>query len=60
MLAAVVQRGWALPSELKKPDFDAVRGPAEFQKLFAELEAKSGPKAKPKDWSPQRRLHANE
>jgi hypothetical protein len=40
-LAAVVNRGWALPSELKEPDFDAVRGRTDFQKLFAEVEAKA-------------------
>ena len=37
------------PDELKEPDFDALRGRADFQKLVAELEAKAGPKAKPKD-----------
>lgn len=40
-LAAVVKTGWALPSELKEPDFDAVRGRADFQKLVAEVEAKA-------------------
>jgi hypothetical protein len=49
VLAAVVQRVWALPNELKKPDHDDARGPADFQKLFAEVEAKSGLTAKPKD-----------
>ncbi len=39
-LAAVVKTGWALPSELKEPDFDAVRDRADFQKLVAEVEAK--------------------
>jgi hypothetical protein len=39
-LAAVVQRGWALPSELKEPDFDALRGRPDFQELVAEVEAK--------------------
>jgi hypothetical protein len=48
-LAAVVQLGWAVPSQLKEPDFDAVPGRDDFRKLLAELEAKSGPKAKPKD-----------
>jgi serine/threonine-protein kinase len=43
-LAEVVKRGWALPSELKEPDFDALRGRADFQKLVAEVEARSGPK----------------
>lgn len=41
--------GWGWPNELKEPDFDPLRGRADFQKLVAELEAKSGPKAKPKD-----------
>jgi serine/threonine-protein kinase len=40
-LAAAVQCGWANPSELKGPDFDAVRGRADFQKLVAEVEAKA-------------------
>jgi tetratricopeptide (TPR) repeat protein len=40
-LAAVVETGWALPSELREPDFDAVRGRADFQKLFAEVESKA-------------------
>jgi hypothetical protein len=48
-LADAVKTGWALPGELKKPDFDALRGREDFQKLMAEVEAKSGPKAKPKD-----------
>jgi tetratricopeptide (TPR) repeat protein len=40
-LAAVVKTGWALPSELKEPDFDALRGRADFQKLVAKAEAKA-------------------
>jgi hypothetical protein len=48
-VAATVKAGWAIPSELKKPDFDALRGRAEFQKLLAEAEAKSWPKTKAKD-----------
>lgn len=40
-LAAIVKSGWALPSELMEPDFDALRGRADFQKLFAEVEAKA-------------------
>jgi hypothetical protein len=35
--------------EVKEPDFDALRGRDDFKKLLAEQEAKSGPKAKPKD-----------
>jgi tetratricopeptide (TPR) repeat protein len=40
-LAGALKTGWALPSELREPDFDAVRGRADFQKLFAEVEAKA-------------------
>ena len=40
-LAAVVKTGWALPSELKEPDFDALRARPDFQKLLAEVEAKA-------------------
>jgi tetratricopeptide (TPR) repeat protein len=48
-LADAVRTGWALPSELREPDFDALRGRADFRRLVAEVEARSGPKAKPKD-----------
>jgi hypothetical protein len=48
-LADAVKAGWALPSELKEPDFDTVRGRDDFRKLVAEVEAKAGPKVKPKD-----------
>jgi serine/threonine-protein kinase len=37
------------PDELKDPDFDALRGRDDFRKLVAELEAKSLPKAEPRD-----------
>jgi serine/threonine-protein kinase len=40
-LAAVVQTGWALPRELREPDFDALRGRADFQKLVAQVQAKA-------------------
>ena len=40
-LADIVKTGWALPSELKEPDFDALRGRTDFQKLFAAVEAKA-------------------
>jgi serine/threonine-protein kinase len=40
-LADAVKAGWAYPSELKEPDFDALRGRADFQKLVAEVEAKA-------------------
>jgi hypothetical protein len=36
--------GWGWPDELKEPDFDALRGRADFQKLLAELEAKAAKK----------------
>jgi tetratricopeptide (TPR) repeat protein len=48
-LADAVKAGWALPRELKERDFDALRGRDDFRNLVAELEAKVGPKAKPKD-----------
>ena len=44
------------PDELKEPDFDALRGRADFQKPVAELEAKHGRKARKRDKS--RRLAA--
>ena len=40
-LAAAVKTGWAIPSELKEPDFDALRARPDFQKLLAEVEAKA-------------------
>ncbi len=40
-LAALVKAGWTPSSELKDPDFDALRGRADFQKLVAEVEAKA-------------------
>jgi hypothetical protein len=45
-LAVVVKTGWSRPSDLKEPDFDAIRGRADFQKLVAEMEAKARPPAK--------------
>ena len=47
VLADAVKTGWALPSELKEPDFDALRGRADFRKLLAEVEARSGPQTTP-------------
>ena len=41
VLTSVVKAGWALPSELKESDFDALRGRPDFQKLVAEVEAKA-------------------
>ncbi len=46
-LAEAVQGGWGLPSELKEPDFDPLRGRADFRKLVAEVEARSGPQTTP-------------
>src|SRR5262249_16716670 len=40
-VGGIVKTGWALSRELKEPDFDAVRGRADFQKLVAEVEAKA-------------------
>jgi hypothetical protein len=48
-LAVVVQAGWAVPSELKEPDFDPLRGREDFKKLVAEVEVKAGPKARSND-----------
>jgi hypothetical protein len=42
-LAEVVKLGWAYPSELKEPDFDALRSRPDFQKLFAAVEKKAPP-----------------
>jgi tetratricopeptide (TPR) repeat protein len=41
--------GWGWTHELKEPDFDAIRGRDDFRKLVAEVEAKAGSKARPKD-----------
>src|SRR5262249_21296068 len=57
LLAELVKSGWSSPTELKEPDFDAVRGPADFQKLVAEVERRAwkGPEtglpAPQKKWS---------
>jgi tetratricopeptide (TPR) repeat protein len=48
-LRDAISAGWNVPNELKEPDFDALRKRANFQKLLAEVEAKSRPKAKQKD-----------
>jgi hypothetical protein len=47
-LAGAVKAGWALPSELKEPDFDALRDRDDSRKLVAEVEAKAGPKSQAK------------
>jgi serine/threonine protein kinase len=48
-LRDAVQAGWGQTSELEESDFDALRGRDGFKKLLAEVEAKSRPKAEPKD-----------
>jgi tetratricopeptide (TPR) repeat protein len=48
-LREAIRGGWNWPGELKESDFDALRGRDDFKKLVAELEAKAGPKVKPKD-----------
>jgi tetratricopeptide (TPR) repeat protein len=48
-LRDAIEAGWNVPNELKEPDFAALRGRDDFQKLLADVEAKSGPKGKPKD-----------
>jgi tetratricopeptide (TPR) repeat protein len=40
-LAGAVKTGWAFPSELTEPDFDALRGRDDFKKLVADVEAKA-------------------
>jgi tetratricopeptide (TPR) repeat protein len=40
-LRDAISAGWALPGELKEPDFDALRGRADFQKLVAAVEKKA-------------------
>jgi hypothetical protein len=40
--AVVVQLGWALPSELKEPDLNALRDRTDFQKLVAEVDKEGG------------------
>jgi eukaryotic-like serine/threonine-protein kinase len=40
-LEKAIKTGWALPSELAEPDFDPLRGRADFQRLVAEVQAKA-------------------
>jgi serine/threonine protein kinase/tetratricopeptide (TPR) repeat protein len=40
-LQDALRAGWALPNELKEPDFDALRSRPDFQKLVAEVEARA-------------------
>jgi tetratricopeptide (TPR) repeat protein len=48
-LRDALEAGWGNAAELKEPDFDALRGRDDFKKLVAEVEARSGPRAKLKD-----------
>ena len=52
-LRDAIDAGWAVRDGLKEPAFDPLRGREDFQKRVAELEAKHGPKAEPKDGSPR-------
>ena len=45
-LRDAISGGWSWPSELKEPDFDALRDREDFQKLVNGVEPKSA--AKPK------------
>jgi serine/threonine protein kinase len=45
-LRDAAQAGWGNWAELKEPDFDALRGRADFQKLLADAEAKAEMPAK--------------
>jgi hypothetical protein len=47
-----IQAGWAVPEELKEPEFDLLRKRDDFQKLQKEVEAKASNRAKP-DKQPQ-------
>jgi serine/threonine protein kinase/tetratricopeptide (TPR) repeat protein len=40
-LEKAIKTGWALPSELAEPDFDPLRGRADFQRLVADVRAKA-------------------
>ena len=48
-LRDAIKAGWGSPDEFKEPDFDALRGRADFQKLLAELEARNKAKASKKE-----------
>jgi len=43
-LRDAVTAGWMRTDELKEPDFDPLRGREDFKKLFADLEARFGPR----------------
>jgi hypothetical protein len=50
LLREAVSKGYKdVPHMKKDTDLDPLRQREDFQKLLAELEAKAGPKAKPKD-----------
>jgi serine/threonine protein kinase/tetratricopeptide (TPR) repeat protein len=48
-LRDAINAGWGWPDELKEPDFDALRGRDDFQKLLAEVEARQKARAAKKD-----------
>jgi tetratricopeptide (TPR) repeat protein len=48
-LRDAINGGWLLLDDLKEPDFNAIRGRDDFKKLLAEVGAKAGSKAKPKN-----------
>ncbi len=52
VLAGAVKAGWALPGELKEPDFDALRARPDFQNLLTEVQAKT---EKPAETAPPTR-----
>jgi serine/threonine protein kinase/tetratricopeptide (TPR) repeat protein len=41
LLKDVVNLGWCFPTELKEPEFDAIRKRSDFQKLLADVEARA-------------------
>jgi hypothetical protein len=49
VLRDALSAGWGNWAELKEPEFDALPSQTDFQKLEAEVEAKVGPRAKPKN-----------
>jgi serine/threonine protein kinase/tetratricopeptide (TPR) repeat protein len=51
-LRDAAQAGWGNWADLKEPDFDALRGREDFQKLIAQVEARRESKAMPSDQSP--------
>jgi tetratricopeptide (TPR) repeat protein len=48
-LRDAIGSGWNRTAELKRPDFDALRDRADFQALLGQLQATSGPEARPED-----------